>query len=288
MEAGACASAPGPESVDVEVHMRAVYVLRSGHVFDALKAQVPADARSSVTVWIHSSTLGIEDKCVHGMSRVSRILAQDPEAHDVGASPPVAAPALRMLIAKLGAYEPALVDSIRVLVGDETEVHRVGDRAFALCSNLREVVLPRSITRVGPCAFEGCGALMSATLPDALVYIGEAAFGGCKSLPSVVLPSSLTRVAKSTFAQCSISLASVTLPNSLTRIGEGAFEQCASLTSVALPRSLAHIERGAFRHTSLTSVTLPSSLTRLGGCAFEGCWALTSVTLPNAVNYIAL
>jgi hypothetical protein len=44
-----------------EVRLPPRYALRRSHVVDALKG-VPADARD-VTVWIHSSTLGIEMKC---------------------------------------------------------------------------------------------------------------------------------------------------------------------------------------------------------------------------------
>jgi hypothetical protein len=108
-----------------EVHLPPTYVLRGRHVSDALKG-VPDDAHN-VTVWIHSSTLGIGENCFRWMTkRLSRILVSSPEPHDVGTHPPVvAAAALSLLIAKLAAYEPALVDLIHGLpTHNKDEEHR--------------------------------------------------------------------------------------------------------------------------------------------------------------------
>ena len=95
-----------------------------------------------MTMWIHSSTIGIEEKCFGEMS------VWGPEPHDVGTPPVVATAVLGVLIAKLRAYEPDLVDLIRKLVMSN-EMYRVGEVAFVECRALREVVLPRSITHVG-------------------------------------------------------------------------------------------------------------------------------------------
>ena len=52
---------------------------------------------------------------------MSRILVWGPEPHDVGTPPVVATAVLGVLIAKLRAYEPDLVDLIRKLVTDMNE-----------------------------------------------------------------------------------------------------------------------------------------------------------------------
>ena len=67
------AAVAAQESGGIGVRMPPTYVLRQGQVKDALKA-VHAYDMCNVTVWIHSSTLGIEEKCFRGMVRVSRIL----------------------------------------------------------------------------------------------------------------------------------------------------------------------------------------------------------------------
>jgi hypothetical protein len=280
------AVAHAPDGGTPVIHLPPKYVLRRCHVQDALKG-VPGYARD-VTVWIHSSTLGIEEKCFRKlceMECVSRILVWGPEMYDNGApSPVVAAALLHALVKKLAAYEPALVDHIHELVathmGNDDEMHRVGDSAFSGCHRLKEVVLPRSITHLGNHAFNRCTSLTSVTLPDSLTHVGDFTFSWCTSLTSVTLPASLTYLGDCAFGKCT-SLTSVTLPVSLTHVGNGAFSGCTSLTSVTLPNSLTHLGNYAFGGcTSLTSVTLPNSLTHIGDYAFCRCTSLARVTIP--------
>jgi hypothetical protein len=203
--------------------------LRRRHVEAALKG-VPDEA-SNMTVWIHSSTLGIEDNCFEGTKRVARILVWGQEQHGIRAA------VLAMFIAKIRAYEPALVDLIREVathMGSDDDLHRVGVHAFRDCKELKDVVLPQCISYVGQAAFYRCARLTSVTLSDSLTHVGEYAFSQCPSLTSVTLPDSLTHVGEYAFSQCP-SLTSVTLPDSLTHLGHSAFLGCRSLTSVTLP-----------------------------------------------------
>jgi hypothetical protein len=267
-----------------DVHLPPRYVLRAHHVRDALE-RLPLGA-CNVTVFIHSSTQGIEKKCFERVERVSRILVWDPEPHNDGTHPPVvAAVVLGAFVAKLAAYEPALVDTIHdfarhMPLGNDSEMHRVGDSAFNGCSALREVVLPRSITHVGSATFNMCTSLTSVTLPNSLTSVGDYAFSECTSLTSVTLPDSLTHLGDNVFQWCT-SLTSVTLPNSLTHLGDCTFYWCTSITSVTLPDTLTHVGEWAFHGcAALTSVTLPNSLTHLGEFAFNECTALARVTMP--------
>jgi hypothetical protein len=228
------ATAGAATVADAQVHLPPTYMLRRSHVLDALKG-VPDDVRN-VTVFIHSSTLGIEKKCFHGMKRVSRILVSGPEP------PAVKAATLGVIIAKLRAYEPDLVDDIRRLVphkGDD-EAHRVGEQAFYGCTSLREVVLPYSITHLGKNAFKRCTSLTLVTLPDSLTDVEYGAFWGCKSLVSVTLPDALTNVGYCTFSWCT-SLTTVLLPKSVIHVGHNAFQGCTSLKLVTLPDSPTYI-----------------------------------------------
>jgi hypothetical protein len=270
------------------VRLSPTYVLRRRHVEGALM-RAPADARD-VTVWIHNSTLGIEKNCFLGMKCVSRILVWG-QPHDNGTpSPVVAAAVLRELVKKLRAYEPALVDHIHELVathmGNDGEMHRVGSSAFQDCSELREVVLPQSITDVGTLAFWKCTSLTSVTLPDSLTQVGSYAFYDCTSLTSVNLPNSVTHLGTFAFRDCT-SLTSVTLSESLTHIGDKALCRCIALREVVLPQSTTHICSQVFYDcTSLTSVTLPDSLVHIGSHAFYGCTSLTALTLPDSLTHI--
>jgi hypothetical protein len=136
------------------------FVVQRRHLKAALNA-LPAYARRNVsTVWIHNSTLGIEDRCFQRMKPVVRILVWGgPEARTVDAF------AGAVLDAFITAYEPGLVDLIQRFTGDSNGMYREGNFAFHTNSRLKEVVLPRSITHVGKGTFCGCHALTLVTLP---------------------------------------------------------------------------------------------------------------------------
>jgi hypothetical protein len=133
----------------VDVRLRPVCVLRNRHVTAALEG-TRSDARN-VTVWIHKSTLGIEKACfaVPSMENVFRICVWGPEPPNVGVPLHTRADVLCVFVAKLGAYEPALVDLIREFVsimggGDEShETHCVGEAAFIGLHQSRACDAPR-------------------------------------------------------------------------------------------------------------------------------------------------
>ena len=62
-------------------------------------------------------------------------------------------------------------------------------------------------------------------IPSSVTSIGGYAFCGCSGLTSVTIPNSVTSIGNSAFCECS-GLTSVTIPNSVTSIGNGAFCGC--------------------------------------------------------------
>ena len=189
---------------------------------------------------------------------------------------------------------------------------------------VKDLVIPNSVTSIGDWAFYGCSGLTSVTIPNSVMSIGDYAFEDCSGLTSVhisdiaawcnidfghdssnplsyahhlylngeevkdlVIPNSVTSIGGGAFRGCS-GLTSVTIGNSVTNIGYEAFEGCSGLTSVTIGNSVTSIEGGAFRACSgLTSVTIPNSVTSsIGRYAFEGCSGLTSVTIGSGVTSI--
>ncbi|MBQ6423546.1 MAG: leucine-rich repeat domain-containing protein [Prevotella sp.] len=157
-------------------------------------------------------------------------------------------------------------------------VTRIGSSAFYKCSGLTSVTIGNSVTRIGDYAFESCSSLTSVTIGNSVTTIGESAFGDCSGLTSITIPNSVKSLGGSAFSGCS-GLASVTIPNSVTSIDWGAFYGCSGLKSITIPNSVTTIDDHAFYNCSnLTSVTIPNSVTSIGNEAFYGCSSLKEIT----------
>ena len=122
-----------------------------------------------------------------------------------------------------------------------SSVTRIGENAFASCSNLTSITLPNNVTLIENSAFQYCSNLISITLSNKLRSIGNYAFWGCSSLTSITIPASVTSIGNYAFASCS-NLTSITIPNSVTRIGNSAFENCSNLTTINIDNTKAYVD----------------------------------------------
>ena len=103
--------------------------------------------------------------------------------------------------------------------------------AFAYCSSLTEVTIPKSVTSIGEYAFAYCSSLTEVTIPEGVTSIRGAAFAYCSSLTEVTIPKSVTSIGVGAFGACS-SLTEVTIPKSVTSIEHFAFSECEALATV--------------------------------------------------------
>ena len=102
---------------------------------------------------------------------------------------------------------------------------RYAHHLFINGEEIKDLVIPNSVTSIGGSAFSGCRYLTSVTIPNSVTSIGNSAFDGCYNLTSVTIPNSVTSIGNSAFSYCS-GLTSVTIPNSVTSIGDYAFWYC--------------------------------------------------------------
>ena len=91
---------------------------------------------------------------------------------------------------------------------------------FGFCAQLREVVLPNTLTEIGDCAFSGCVKLKSIRLPDNVRIIGRSAFEGCVELEELKIPDGVREIKTGTFSSCR-KLEKLYLPASIENIEIG-------------------------------------------------------------------
>ncbi len=148
---------------------------------------------------------------------------------------------------------------------------------------VKDLVIPNSVTSLGDYTFYGCSSLTSITIPNSVTSIGNYAFRACSSLTSITIPNSVTSIGDGAFSNCT-GLTSITIPNSVTSIGGGAFSDCNGLTSVIF--HCKQIDSWFSGMTTIRNIELGEEVEIIGSSAFKGCSALTSITIPNSVTSI--
>lgn len=149
--------------------------------------------------------------------------------------------------------------------------------------NLKEVLLPNSVTRIDNHAFDRVYSLCKVSLPDKLETIGNSAFRECSSITNITIPNGVTTIESHAFYDCK-GLYSITISNSVTTIGDAAFYSCEKLIDISLPSNLTKIERNTFSGCySLRNIKIPEGVTIVDSYAFERCQNLENVSMPTSV-----
>lgn len=195
-------------------------------------------------------------------------------------------------------------------------------------SGLEKVVLPSGLKKLGDGAFAGCTQLTTIELPEGLEMIGKGAFNRCANLISITIPSSVQRIGGRCFEYSDkllevYNLSNVELreyteesmdrhslttdaiihaskdePSVLSR--ENGFVFCnvedvrylisyeGNSPAPVLPNGDYQLFKYAFAHQKeLTSIVIPDFVVCIPDYAFLGCNKLTSITIPEGVAEIS-
>ena len=168
-------------------------------------------------------------------------------------------------------------------------VQKIGDHAFADCSNLTAVTFKEQaaskLTTIDTSAFEGCSLMTLSKLPEGVTTINASAFKNCKNVEFAKLPEGLTTIGNSAFENCT-DIQISELP-AITTLGTAAFKNCVIMNSLKLDTSnLAVINATAFEGcTGLTQIQIDGGETKqttIADGAFATCENLSQfITVKN-------
>lgn len=162
------------------------------------------------------------------------------------------------------------------------DVTFTGIKAFDGCSNLKSVMLSKSITEVSNYSFRSCTSLDSVELNNGLKTIGVSAFYKCKALASIDLPTGLKTIQNTAFSYS--GLTSIILPEGLKTVGNEVFKFSSSLSSVEFPSTLSTLGGSMFGFTAIKNIVIPNTITNLNS-AFSQCDTLESIDLPDGLKF---
>ena len=167
-------------------------------------------------------------------------------------------------------------------------VQKIGDHAFADCSNLETVIFKdeavSKLTTIDTSAFEGCSLMTLFKLPEGVTTINASAFKDCKKISLTDLPTGLITIGNAAFENCTM-LRVGELP-AITALGTAAFKNCVNLPFLSVDTSnLAEINATAFEGcTGLRSVQInggEKKQTTIADGAFATCNSLKWLDIEN-------
>ena len=191
--------------------------------------------------------------------------------------------------------------------------------AFPDWKEVKELILPDSMTELKGQALCGCNALAHLHLSAGVTQIDLFRFNTLRSLEEITVSENnscfcsldgvLYTKDMKTLVLCPLCKSSITIPESVTCIGENALAGCFQITEIRfpahltaikshafygcglreaiIPESVNNIETGAFYYCrDLTEISIPDSVTKIGSNAFDSCRKLSSVSIPDSVSSI--
>ncbi|MDE5829907.1 MAG: leucine-rich repeat domain-containing protein [Duncaniella sp.] len=151
--------------------------------------------------------------------------------------------------------------------------------AFARCTSLKSVTLPKSLRHLGDDTFSGCTNLTEANINENIVTIGSHCFSET-SIITINLPLSLKEIHFRAFINCS-NLSEISLPDSLLLLGAHAFSNT-SISEIVLPTKIESIRSFTFRNSNISKLLVPVNVKRIMPAAFSGMPSLNDLIIADS------
>ncbi len=134
------------------------------------------------------------------------------------------------------------------------------------------VILPKYLKVIQGKTFYKMSNLREIVIPDSVTDIYESAFQECKSLTKVVLSKELREIHRNCFKNTPLN--EITIPDTVETIGPSAFE----CETIYTQTGINHVSSG------LSEIYIPDSVKTIGDGAFRGRERLKTIILPDTVE----
>ena len=162
------------------------------------------------------------------------------------------------------------------------KVVAIGENAFYQNKKIKQIKISDNVKKIDDCAFASCSKLKKVTMPKKLEKCGSAAFAGT-AVKNITIPEGVKIIEDNAFRGCE-NLQTVTLSDDVKIIESGAFENCEKLTTINLD-IIEEIGWESFKNnTSLAGNLTLKNVTVIENDAFYGCTSIKSVEFSDSLQ----
>ena len=153
-------------------------------------------------------------------------------------------------------------------------VETLDQSSIFICTALKDVVIPATVTTIGERAFYSCTSITNIEVAaDNPAY---------KSVDGMVLTKDGKTLVLTSFAK-----ESLTIPEGVETLAAYSVAQCNKITELTIPEGVKEIRRYAlYGCAKLVDLKIPGSVTNIGNQAFNICSSLKRIVLPNGLKSI--
>lgn len=169
----------------------------------------------------------------------------------------------------------------KLILGDTLKY--IGPNSFYLCTSLKEIIIPDSVTEISDKAFEECHSNSKIVLGENLQKIGTRVFCSNYNVENIKLPNSLTNLNDYDFYYC-YSLKNITFNSIIDTIPSYSFYANKSLRNLSIPTTVSKIGSCCFYYCGIENITIPTSVKNIEARAFYDCSYLKSISIPTSIS----